>query len=91
MAELSIISLKVQTSITKAGKLWIPKYFLGCDEDKCISCGQCVQTCPRGVLKLDRIGTRIVSTISDPDNCIGCTACMNACKNQCIICAAKRL
>ena len=61
------------------------------DENKCVGCGKCVATCPKGVLDLHpvtepvRVMCRaaeegiIVSDICDR-GCIGCERCEQACK-----------
>lgn len=43
--------------------------------DQCVSCGECVETCPTGVLELGDESAVVV----DEDSCIACAACMDAC------------
>ena len=87
MGELSIIGLKVQTSITRSGNMWIPKYFSGVDEDRCKACGECTRVCPRGLLQPNG-GKKPV--ILNEDSCIGCSACMNICPNKAAVCNIKK-
>lgn len=50
------------------------------DESKCVGCGNCVEVCPFGTLKI-RAGK---ATVEHPDNCRECGACINACPNGAI-------
>ncbi|MGB9133209.1 MAG: DUF362 domain-containing protein [Methanosarcina sp.] len=43
-------------------------------EEKCISCGKCVEVCPVGAASLEEEASRI-----EPDICISCGQCMEAC------------
>ena len=90
MAEPSIIGMKVQTSVTKSGSMWIPNYHKDVDEARCIGCGECVMSCPRMILTLKQLSGQKICTIVDSDNCIGCSACQHACRDKAIICAPKK-
>ncbi len=46
-------------------------------EDRCTGAADCVQVCPRDVLKMN--GTRRKVEIANPDNCIECGACIVQC------------
>ena len=44
------------------------------DQDSCIACGMCVDTCPCGVLEIED-----VATVVNGDECVGCGQCLDAC------------
>ena len=61
------------------------------DEDKCASCGQCVTSCPRGVLEMRLVDQPVDMRCRNPEmgkvvqqkcsaGCIGCERCAKACK-----------
>jgi NAD-dependent dihydropyrimidine dehydrogenase PreA subunit len=50
------------------------------DEEKCVSCGECVDVCPADVLKADDTST----TVADPAQCLGCESCISVCPNEAI-------
>jgi NAD-dependent dihydropyrimidine dehydrogenase PreA subunit len=53
---------------------WYPKI----DEEKCIGCGMCVTSCPRGVFKFDYEKRK--AKVVNPMNCmIACITCSNLC------------
>jgi NAD-dependent dihydropyrimidine dehydrogenase PreA subunit len=47
------------------------------DQDKCISCGDCVEFCPRDVLRLDNQGFPYMAY---RDDCWYCDVCTFVCK-----------
>ncbi len=52
--------------------------------DKCTGCGDCVQVCPEGAIRL----AAKVATI-DEERCTGCQACLTACPNGAIVVVEK--
>lgn len=52
-----------------------PHPFLGLDERKCTSCGQCVTICPNGAHDIDRQGRHHIHR----KNCILCGRCVDGC------------
>jgi len=52
------------------------------DGDKCESCLQCVQECPRNILEFDEEKNQI--KVVDLENCSMCRTCMKDCPNQAI-------
>ena len=60
------------------------------DPDKCVSCGVCVKTCPKGILEIQSLKARVWVPCSTKDagktvmgvckvGCIGCKMCVKAC------------
>lgn len=48
------------------------------DHEKCIGCGECLDTCPNGVFVLDE--NEIKAVVSVPDNCVVlCDKCAGFC------------
>jgi len=46
--------------------------------DKCIGCGQCVNICPEGAIKIiEKAGKK--KAVINYDYCKGCLICMNQC------------
>lgn len=53
------------------------------DMEKCIGCGQCLETCPNGVYILDAEIGKIV--VAEPDNCVVlCDKCAGFCAQEAI-------
>ena len=63
--------------------------------DKCIGCGKCVQACPKGLIHLSSIRTRVVLRCSSKEKgkavktvcsvgCIGCGLCAKSCEQNAI-------
>ena len=50
------------------------------DEEKCIECGLCVHTCPKGIIAKQEGEKPII----DASECIGCGACHSACPVEAI-------
>lgn len=50
------------------------------DTKKCTGCGNCVEACPFGVLKI-KDGKAVVA---NPKKCMKCCACERACPNNAI-------
>ncbi len=48
------------------------------DEEKCVGCGICVDTCEKGVLEM----TDDVLKIAHLEKCDGCNSCVEACPNE---------
>lgn len=48
------------------------------DQDRCIACGACQETCPTGAILIDEIA-RI-----DPARCMGCGQCVAQCPQEAI-------
>ena len=46
------------------------------DEDKCVLCGRCVDSCPEGALSLP---TDAACPVVDQEKCIGCGECISVC------------
>ena len=46
------------------------------DEDKCILCGRCVDSCPEGALSLP---SDVPCPVVDQEKCIGCGECISVC------------
>ncbi|MGQ9496991.1 MAG: ATP-binding protein [Desulfotomaculales bacterium] len=47
------------------------------DAEKCEGCGECVESCPAGVLELAD-GKAVAA---NPDDCLGCETCVTVCPN----------
>lgn len=45
------------------------------DEDECIGCGICADSCPQGVLDIDDG----VAKVMNEDACIACNTCLEEC------------
>ncbi len=50
------------------------RYF---DREYCSGCGNCIRSCPKGILKLDEKENRIV--VTDEAACVGCRNCETMC------------
>jgi NAD-dependent dihydropyrimidine dehydrogenase PreA subunit len=50
------------------------------DRRACQACGRCVETCPKGVLGMIRMGPHRHAKIAAADACTGCLACVKACE-----------
>ena len=48
------------------------------EEEKCVGCGICVDTCEKGVLEM---GDEVVK-IAHLEKCNGCNDCVEACPND---------
>ena len=46
------------------------------DEDKCVLCGRCVDSCPEGALSLP---SDVPCPVVDQEKCIGCGECISVC------------
>lgn len=55
-------------------------YNVTVDEDKCIGCKQCVDTCPTGVYEMNGDKSEPVNA----DECVGCESCVEVCEGHCI-------
>ncbi len=53
------------------------------DEDRCTGAAECVQVCPRDVLKMN--GRRRKVEIQNPDQCIQCGACIVQCPEDALL------
>ena len=60
-------------------------YIVTVDEELCTGCGECVDTCPNGVLELQEVDGKTVSVpVLGPDDCIGCESCVIICPEEAI-------
>jgi NAD-dependent dihydropyrimidine dehydrogenase PreA subunit len=50
------------------------------DRRACEACGQCVETCPNGVLRMIRVGPHRHAKIAAAEACTGCLACVRGCE-----------
>lgn len=50
------------------------------EEEKCISCGECVDVCPAEVLALQDGITYVVN----PADCLGCESCVSVCPEEAV-------
>lgn len=58
---------------------WAPQI----DEEKCISCGECLETCANGVFVLDDAAAKM--RVAQPDNCVVlCDKCAALCTEDAI-------
>ena len=66
------------------------------DKEKCVACGQCVATCPRGLIELVPYTAEHLVQCNSHDKgpdvkkkcdagCIGCTLCTKQCENEAIV------
>lgn len=46
----------------------------------CIGCGDCVNRCRRGVLRLVNNGQCSYAVIAYPEHCVGCKRCLSVCR-----------
>ena len=53
------------------------------DEEKCIGCGNCVDTCPVDVIRIDPETEKAV--ICYPQDCVCCAACLYDCPTDAIM------
>ncbi|GAA0181077.1 4Fe-4S dicluster domain-containing protein [Clostridium sediminicola] len=53
--------------------------FIATMNDKCVSCKQCVDVCPVGCFKTEKIDNK-EKVIFDPTLCLGCGVCERVCK-----------
>ena len=56
--------------------MYLPKI----DEEKCKSCGECVDVCPADVLEAADDKTNV----ANPDECLGCESCVSVCPEEAI-------
>uniref|UniRef100_A0A7C2EJ36 4Fe-4S dicluster domain-containing protein n=1 Tax=Ammonifex degensii TaxID=42838 RepID=A0A7C2EJ36_9THEO len=52
-------------------------YVVERDEEKCEGCGECVESCPAGILVMENGKVNI----TDPMACEGCETCVSICPN----------
>ncbi|MDI6630823.1 MAG: 4Fe-4S dicluster domain-containing protein [Bacillota bacterium] len=52
-------------------------YVIERDEEKCDNCGECVDSCPAGILIME--GGKV--KVTDPMACEGCETCVSVCPN----------
>ena len=50
------------------------------NEEKCVGCEECVDTCPQEVLEM-KDGKSIVT---NPDECVDCESCIEVCEEDAI-------
>ena len=52
------------------------------DEDKCIGCGACRKSCPKGprIYSIEEKEGRDVAVVLDPSYCLGCRICTTVCR-----------
>ncbi len=55
-----------------------PKVTAVIDEDRCVSCGLCIDGCPAEALEMNAVVT------VDESRCTGCGACVDECPNGAI-------
>ena len=48
------------------------------DESKCVGCGECVRSCPKKTIRLERLGNKKRAVITH-DACILCWCCQELC------------
>lgn len=52
-------------------------------EEKCVSCGQCIASCPEDAISFAKRDGKNVASISE-EKCIGCGECMTVCKPKAV-------
>jgi NAD-dependent dihydropyrimidine dehydrogenase PreA subunit len=56
--------------------MYLPKI----NDEKCKSCGECVDVCPADVLE----ASEDHATVANPDDCLGCESCVSVCPEEAI-------
>lgn len=56
-------------------------YVITVNEDTCEGCGDCVNTCPVGIIELVENKAQITGS---PDECMGCESCVSVCTSASI-------
>jgi len=60
-------------------------YIITIDTDLCQGDGECVESCPADILKLQTVdGKSVAAVIGNLDECLGCEACITVCETGAI-------
>ncbi len=53
------------------------------DQEKCVGCGQCFETCYAGVIQMDEVKQKAVANY--PQDCAVCCWCVALCPAQAVV------
>ena len=60
-------------------------YIIKVDVQKCQGDGDCVDTCPSTIFKLEEVAGKKIAIVSgNPDDCLGCESCVSICPGSAI-------
>ncbi len=51
------------------------------DRRQCEACWECIEACPKEVLRAVSIGPHRHAVVDRPEDCTGCLACVKACES----------
>lgn len=57
----------------------VPRLIAIVDEERCLACGRCVESCPAGAITLDAVA------VVDTGKCTGCGQCVVTCPQEAIV------
>ena len=70
---------RTQVILCQDGSPFLPQYPGGIDYSKCTGCGECVEVCSQGCIKLQEVEGKLVAVLVNMDFCIGDGICKIVC------------